>query len=128
MARVKYTQSIVASVSRAAGAAATRGAIDVRERDGGIVTMKITNSGALGAQCECRLMVSHADGATPAVDAAGTDWKTIWKFGGGTTNGVVTEQSYEFGPAVKHLQIEFVGNTTNAAVVEAIASTVNYSG
>lgn len=127
MARAKYEQVIVASQSNDAGAT-VRGAIDVRNRDGGIVTMKITN-GATGptAQCEGRVMIAHTELGTPATDAAGAVWKTIWKFGGGITANAVTEQSYEFGPGVKHIQIEFTGNTGQAVTVEAIGSTVDYS-
>lgn len=127
MARAKYEQVIVTSQSNAAGAT-VRGAIDVRNRDGGIVTMRITN-GATGPtlQCEGRVMIAHTELGTPATDAAGAVWKTIWRFGGGITANAVTEQSYEFGPGVKHIQIEFTGNTGQAVTVEAIASTVDYS-
>lgn len=127
MARAKYEQVIVPSQSNAA-AGTVRGAIDVRNRDGGIVTMKITN-GATGptAQCEGRVMIAHTELGTPATGAAGAVWKTIWRFGGGITANAVTEQSYEFGPGVKHIQIEFTGNTGQAVTVEAIGSTVDYS-
>ena len=127
MARAKYEQVIVTPQSNAA-AGTVRGAIDVRNRDGGIVTMKITN-GATGptVQAEGRVMISHTELGTPVVGAAGADWKTIWRFGGGITANAVTEQSYEFGPGVKHIQIEFTGNTGQAVTVEAVASTVDYS-
>lgn len=127
MARAKYQQSIIASVSNAAGAT-VRGAIDTRSRDAGVVTMKITN-GATGptAQCEGRVLISHNTGATPATAAAGAEWKTVFRFGGGTTNSAVTEMSWEFGPGVQHVEVEFTGNTAQAVTVEAIASTVDYS-
>lgn len=127
MARAKYEQVIIASQSNAAGGT-VRGAIDVRNRDGGIVTLKISN-GATGptVQCEGRVMIAHTELGTPAVGAAGTVWKTIWRFGGCVAANAVTEQSYEFGPGVKHIQIEFTGNTGQAVTVEAIASTVDYS-
>ena len=127
MARAKYEQVIVPSQSVAA-AGVVRGAIDVRNRDGGIVTIKITN-GATGPtlQCEGRVMIAHTELGTPATDAAGAVWKTLWRFGGGITANGVTEQSYEFGPGVKHIQVEFTGNTGQAVTVEAIASTVDYS-
>ena len=60
----------------------------------------------------------------PAAASAGADWKTVWKFGGGLVSGTVTEQSWEFGPGVMSLEVEFEGNTTNAAVVEAYCSEV----
>ena len=128
MARAKYEQSIVASVSNAADAT-TRGAIDVRERDGGLITIKMTN-GATGptVPCQARIMVAHTTGTTPATAAAGADWKTLEVFVGSSANSSVVERSYQFGPAVKHVQVEFTANTVQAVTVEAIASTVNYSG
>ena len=127
MARVKYEQSIVASVSNAADAT-TRGAIDVRERDGGLITIKMTN-GATGptVPCQARVMVAHTTGVTPATGAAGADWKTVEVFLGLTANSAVVERKYDFGPAVKHVQVEFTGNTVQAVTVEALASTFNYS-
>jgi hypothetical protein len=121
---VKNARSIVASVSRAAAAAETRGTIDLRTAQGGILTMKITNSGTLGAQCEGRVLIAHTSNDTPAAGSAGTDWKTLWKFGGGLVSGTVTEQSMTVDPGVMHLEVEFVGNTTNAAVVEAYLSEI----
>ena len=123
MARAKYEQVIVAPQSNVA-AGTTRGAIDVRNRDGGIVTMKITNgSSGPTVQAEGRVMIAHTELGTPATGAAGLDWKTIWRFGGGTTTSAVTEQSFQFGPEVRHLEIEFTGNTGQAVTVEAVAST-----
>ena len=127
MARAKYEQSIVASVSNAADAT-TRGAIDVRERDGGLVTIKMTN-GATGptVPCQARIMVAHTTGATPATAAAGADWKTVEVFFGSTANSAIIERRFDFGPSVKHVQVEFTANTVEAVTVEAIASTINYS-
>jgi hypothetical protein len=128
MARVKYEQSIVASGSNAAGAT-TRGAIDVRERDGGIVTIKITN-GATGptVACRARVMISHTTGATPATAAPGADWKLVANFAGLTGNNSIVERAWEFPPSVKHVQVEFTDNTGQAVTVESVASTINYSG
>lgn len=122
MALTKNDTTIIASASNAAGAT-TRGTIDLSAVYGGIVTMKITN-GATGptAQCEGRVLISHAD-TLPAAASAGANWKTIWRFGGGTTNNAITEQSFQFGPEVRHLEIEFTGNTGQAVTVEAIITT-----
>lgn len=121
MALTKSDTTIVASASNAAGAT-TRGTIDLSAAYGGIVTMKITNGGTgPTAQCEGRVLVSHAD-ALPTAASAGADWKTIWKFGGGKTASAVTEQSFTFGPEIRHLEIEFTGNTGQAVTVEAIAT------
>ena len=122
MALTKNDTTIVASASNAAGAT-TRGTIDLSAVYGGIVTMKITNGGtAPTLQCEGRVLISHAD-ALPTAASAGADWKTIWRFGGGTTSSGVTEQSFQFGPEIRHLEIEFAGNTGQAVTVEAVAST-----
>lgn len=122
MALTKSKSVIVASTANAAGAT-TRGTIDLSAVYGGIVTMKITNGGTgPTVQCEGRVLISHAD-TLPTAGAAGADWKTIWRFGGGTTSNGVTEQSFVFGPEVRHIEIEFTGNTAQAVTVEAIATT-----
>lgn len=122
MALTKNDTTIVASASNAAGAT-TRGTIDLSAVYGGIVTMKITNSGTGPTlQCEGRVLISHAD-TLPTAASAGADWKTVWRFGGGTTASGVTEQSFQFGPEVRHLEVEFTGNTVQAVTVEAVAST-----
>lgn len=122
MALTKNDTTIIASASNAAGAT-TRGTIDLSAVYGGIVTLKITNGGTgPTVQCEGRVLISHAD-TLPTAASAGADWKTIWRFGGGTTNSAVTEQSFQFGPEVRHLEVEFTGNTGQAVTVEAVAST-----
>lgn len=122
MALAKAKSTIVASASNGAGST-TRGTLDVDAKYGGIVTMKITNGGTgPTVQCEGRVLISHED-TLPAAGAAGSDWKTVWRFGGGTTSSAVTEQSFEFGPEVRHIEVEFTGNTGQAVTVEAIAST-----
>lgn len=127
MALAKTKSVIVASTSNAAGAT-TRGTIDVRSKDGGRVTLKITN-GLTGPtlQCEGRLLISHEAGATPPAASAGPDWKTVYRVGGGTAASAVTEMSYEFGPETQHVEVEFAGNTAQAVTVEAEATTYAYS-
>ena len=122
MALTKTDTVLVASTSNAAGAT-TRGTIDLSAVYGGIVTMKITNGATgPGVQAEGRVLISHAD-TLPAAGSAGADWKTIWRFGGGTTASGVTEQSSQFGPEVRHLEVEFTGNTVQAVTVEAVVTT-----
>ena len=122
MALTKNDTTIVASASNAAGAT-TRGTIDLSAVYGGIVTMKITNAGTgPSVQAEGRVLISHAD-TLPTAASAGADWKTIWRFGGGVTASGVTEQSFQFGPEVRHLEVEFTGNTVQAVTVEAVATT-----
>lgn len=115
---------VAASTSNAAGST-TRGTVDLRTAMGGILTMKITNGGTgPTVQCEGRILVAHNSGATPTAASAGSDWKTLWSFGGGTTASAVTEQSMEIGPGVMHLEAEFTGNTGQAVTVEAYLSEV----
>ena len=116
---------IVASTSNSA-AGTTRGRVDLTSLSGdvygGIVTLKITNGATAPAlQCEGRVLISH-EVVLPAAASAGADWKTVWRFGGGTTSNGVTEQAWTFGPEVRHIEIEFTGNTTQAVTVEAIAT------
>ena len=127
MALTKTKHVIVASATNAA-AATTRGTLDTRTKDGGVITMKITN-GATGptVQCEGRILISHETGVTPAAGSAGADWKTVYRFGGGVTNDAVTEMPYEFGPGVQHIEVEFTGNTGQDVTVEAEATCYAYS-
>jgi hypothetical protein len=122
MALSKSKSTIVTSGSNAAGAT-TRGVLTLADKYGGIITMKITN-GATGptVQCEGRVLVSHED-TLPAAASAGSDWKTVWRFGGGAVNNAITEQSFVFGPEVRHVEVEFAGNTGQAVTVEAEATT-----
>lgn len=122
---VQSAHTIVASASNAAGAT-TRGTFDKRGRDGGLLTMKITNGGTgPTAQCECRVLIAHNDGTTPAAASAGADWKTLWVFGGGTTAGQVTERSFRVGAEVQHVEVEFTGNTGQAVTVESYLSVID---
>lgn len=122
MALAKSKSIIVASTSNAASGT-TRGTLDVSSKYGGIVTMKITNGGTgPTVQCEGRMLISHED-TLPTAASAGADWKTVWRFGGNTTNSAVTEQSFTFGPEVRHVEVEFTGNTGQAVTVEAVATT-----
>lgn len=120
----KNARTLVASTSNAA-AGTTRGTIDLRTAHGGLLTMKITNGGtAPTVQCEGRVLAAHNNGTTPAAGSAGADWKTLWKFGGGTAANAITERTFEVGPGVMHLEVEFTGNTGQAVTVEAYLSEI----
>jgi hypothetical protein len=121
----KTPRTLVAAGTSNAQNSTTRGTLDMRTVHGGTLTMKITN-GATGptAQCEGRVLAAHNSGATPTAASAGTDWKTIWKFGGGTVNNAITEQSIDIPPGVMHLETEFTGNTGQAVTVEAFLSEI----
>ena len=120
----KTPRTLVASGSNAAGAT-TRGTLDLRTAQGGLLTLKITN-GATGptVQCQANILAAHTSGSTPTAASAGTDWKTLWSVGGGTTANAITEQSMEVGPGVMHLEVEFTGNTGQAVTVEAYLSEI----
>ena len=117
---------VTIGTSNAAGAT-TRGTADVRGSLGGFVTLKITN-GATGptVQCEGRVLVAHTTSATPTAGSAGSDWKTIWRFGGGTTSNAVTESgAIELPFGTQHVEVEFTGNTGQAVTVEAVMTRVD---
>lgn len=120
----KTPRTLVASGSNAAGAT-TRGTLDLRTAQGGLLTFKITN-GATGptVQCQANILAAHNSGSTPTAASAGTDWKTLWSVGGGTIANAITEQSMEVGPGVMHLEVEFTGNTGQAVTVEAYLSEI----
>jgi len=116
---------VAAGTSNAAGAT-KRGTADMRGSLGGFLQLKITN-GAPGptAQCEGRVLVAHTTGTTPAAASAGADWKTIWRFGGGTANNGVTESgAIEVPFGAQHVEVEFTGNTGQAVTVEAVMTKV----
>jgi hypothetical protein len=128
MAKTQARTAIVSSASNAAGAT-TRGRLDCSAVDGGIVTFRLTNGTAPTLQCEARIMVAHKDSAMPSAGAEGTgdtDWKQVYVIGGGTTASASTRGTYEFGPEVAYLQVEFTGNTGQAVTVEAHATTYTY--
>lgn len=121
MALSKTARTIVASASNTAGST-TRGTIDLETTYGGMLTMKITNGGTgPTVQCEGRVLVAH-NATLPTAASAGTDWKTVYVFGGGTTNSAVTEMSYLVDPSVMALEVEFTGNTGQTVTVEAFLS------
>lgn len=120
------SQTLVTAGTTNSASGTTRGTADVRTSLGGFITMKITN-GATGptAQCEGRVLISHDTGTTPTAASAGADWKTIWRFGGGTTANAVTESgAIEIPFGTKHVEVEFTGNTGQGVTVEAYLSEV----
>lgn len=121
MALSKTARTIVASASNAA-AGTTRGTIDLETTYGGLLTLKITNGAtAPTVQCTCNVLIAH-NATLPTAASAGTDWKTVYTFGGGTTNAAVTEMSIPIDPATMCLEVEFTGNTVQAVTVEAFLS------
>jgi hypothetical protein len=122
----KAARTIVAAGTSNAAAGTTRGTLDLRTTQGGLLTLKMTNGGTgPTVQCSANILVAHNAGTTPTAASAGTDWKTLWKVGGGTTASAVTEQSMDVAPGVMHLEVEFTGNTGQAVTVEAFFSEIS---
>lgn len=120
------THTLIAAGTSLAAGGVQRATLDVRGSIGGFVTLKISN-GATGPtiQCEGRVLVSHTTGTTPTAASAGADWKTIWRFGGGTINSAITESgAVEFPIGTQHIEVEFTGNTAQAVTIEAFVTKV----
>lgn len=121
----KTPRTIVAAATSNAAGATTRGTVDLRTAQGGLLTLKMINGGTgPTVQCQANILVAHNSGEKPAAASAGADWKTLWSVGGGTVANAITEQSMEIGPGVMHLEVEFTGNTGQAVTVEAYLSEI----
>lgn len=122
---VKTPRTIIAAATSNSVGSTTRGTLDLRTAAGGTLTLKLTNGGTgPTVQAEARVLIAHNSGSTPTAASAGTDWKTIWSFGGGTTASAITEQSIVIDPSVMHLEVEVTGNTGQAVTCEAYLSEV----
>lgn len=119
MALTKTPVTIVSNQSNATGAT-VRGTVDLRSCYGGMLTLKMVNA-ATGptVQAVANILAAHTDGSTPAAAAAGTDWKTIFSVGNGTTANTVGEWSMPIDPSINHIEVEFTGNTGQPVTVEA---------
>lgn len=122
---VKTPRTIIAAATSNAATATTRGTLDLRTTQGGGLTIKVTNGGTgPTVQATVNILVAHNSGTTPTAASAGTDWKTIWSFGCGTTASDVTEQFIEIGPSIMHLEVEVTGNTGQSVTCEAFFSEI----
>ena len=124
---VKAARTVIPAGSSNAGGAGnfTRGTVDLRTAQGGLLTIKTTNTGVLGAQAEVRVLIAHNAGATPAAASAGADWKTVYVLGTSVVSGVTNEWSYRVPADAMHLEVEITGNTTNAVTCEAYLSEIS---
>ena len=121
MGLTKTARTIVASASNSA-AGTTRGTVDLEATYGGFLTIKMTNGGTgPTVQCSCNILVAH-NSTLPSAASAGTDWKTIATYGGGTGANAVTEVGMPIDPSIMALEVEFTGNTGQAVTVEAFLS------
>ena len=122
MALTKTARTLVASVSNGAGSK-TRGRLDMNAvQGGGFLTIKMINGGTgPTVQCTCNILIAH-NATLPAAASAGTDWKTIASYGGGTVANYPTEIGIPIDPSIMCLEVEFTGNTVQAVTVEAYLS------
>ena len=122
MALTKTARTLVASVSNGAGSK-TRGRLDMNAvQGGGFLTIKMINGGTgPTVQCTCNILIAH-NATLPAAASAGTDWKTIASYGGGTVANYPTEIGIPIDPSIMCLEVEFTGNTLQAVTVEAYLS------
>jgi hypothetical protein len=119
----KNPRTLIAAATSNAAAGTTRGTLDLRTKAGGMLTIKLTNGGTgPTVQAVANVLIAHNSGATPTAGSAGTDWKTIWSFGGGVTANAITEQSMAVDAAVMHIEVEVTGNTGQAVTCEAFLS------
>lgn len=121
----KTPRTIIAAGTSNVAGATTRGTLDLRTAQGGMLTLKITNGAtAPTVACKGNVLVAHTSGATPTAASAGADWKTIWSMDGGTTNSGITERAIPVDAGIMHLEVEFTGNTAQAVTVEAYLSEI----
>lgn len=128
MPKTSTQTAVVTSATLTAGST-SRGRVDCSAADGGHITLRITNGGTgPTVQCEARVLVSHA-ATLPAAASEGTadnDWKQVYVIGGGSANSASTRGRFVFGPEVRHVEVEFTGNTAQSVTVEAHATTYVY--
>jgi hypothetical protein len=118
----KTARTIIAAGTSSAIGTPTRGTLALITADGGILTVKITNGGTgPTVQLVCNILIAH-NASTPSAASAGTDWKTLYSIGGGTTGSAITEQAFEIPRGVMQLEVEFKDNTGQAVVCEAYFS------
>ena len=119
----KAARTLIAAATSNAAGATTRGTVDLRTAFGGLLTIKLTNGGTGPTlQAEARVLVAHSTAATPTAGGAGTDWKTIYVVGNGTTASTVGEWSIPIDQSVMHCEVEITGNTGQAVTCEAFLS------
>lgn len=122
----KAVRTIIAAGTSNAAAGTTLGTpVDMRTALGGLLTIKTTNAGTLGAQAVVSILAAHNAGSTPSAAVAGTNWKTLYQVGTGLVSGTVNEWSYRVPEGVMHVNVVVNGNTTNAVTCEAFLSEVS---
>lgn len=121
----KTPRTLITAGTSNSAESTTRGTVDLRTAQGGMLTIKLTNGGTgPTVQATANILIAHDSGSTPTAGSAGATWKTIWSFGGGTTANAITEQSIDVSPGVMHLEVEVTGNTGQAVTCEAYLSEI----
>ncbi len=116
------TTLIAAATSNTAGST-TRGTADLRTSIGGLLTIKITNGGTGPTiQAVANILVAHNTGTTPTAASKGTDWKTVYTVGNGTTANTIGEWTYNLPSGAMHVEVEVTGNTGQTVTCEAFLS------
>ena len=123
MALAKNARTLVSAATSNTAGSTTRGRVDLNSaQGGGFLTLKMTNGGTGPTiQCTANILVAH-NASLPAAGSAGSDWKTIASYGGGTAASFVTEVGMPIDPSVMCLEVEFTGNTGQTVTVEAFLS------
>ncbi len=117
---------IAAATSNAAGATTLGTPVDLRTALGGLITIKTTNGGTLGAQAVISILGAHsASGTAPTAAVANVDWKTLYQVGTGLVASTVNEWSYRVPESVMWVNVVITGNTTNAVTIESFMSEVS---
>ena len=122
---VKNVRTLIAAATSNAAAGITRGTVDLRTAQGGLLTIKLTN-GATGpaVQAVANILAAHNAGVTPAAASAGVDWKTIYQVGNGVVANTIGEWNLDVPAGTMHLEVEVIGNTAQAVVCEAFLSEI----
>lgn len=117
---------IAANTSNAAGATTEGTPLDLRTKNGGILTGKITNGGTgPTVQAVMQVLIAHNDGTTPAGAAEGANWKLIAEISPGTAaNAVARLGGMIIDAGVQHLHVRVTGNTGQAVTCEAFVSEI----
>jgi len=119
----KNSRTLIAAATSNTAGSTTRGTVDLRTAFGGVLTIKITNGGTgPTVQAVANILVAHNTGTTPTAASAGTDWKTVYQVGNGTTASTIGEWNYNVPTGVMHLEVEITGNTGQSVTCEAFLS------
>lgn len=123
MALTKNARTLVAAGTTDVVGTPQYGTINLNAvQGGGFLTIKMTN-GATGPTVQCVATVLVAHNATlPTAGPAGSDWKTIAAYGGGTVALAVTEIGIPIDPSIMCLEVSFGGNTGQSVTVESYFS------